>query len=58
MAGFVIDAVGGTHWLVRMLKMVIEKHSLPLVAYYGYAEGECPPRDENHAITVNSEGWE
>jgi flavin-dependent dehydrogenase len=57
MADFVIDAGGGKHWLARRLKLLIEKHSAPLFAYFGYAQGQCPSRDENPAITVTPEGW-
>jgi hypothetical protein len=34
------------------LKLVIEKYSAPLFAYYGYAKGECPSRDEEPAILL------
>ncbi len=57
LADFVIDAAGGIHWLARRLKLVIEKHSIPLFAYYGYAKGECPSRDEEPAIVLTTEGW-
>jgi flavin-dependent dehydrogenase len=57
LADFVIDAAGGIHWLTRRLKLVIEKHSAPLFAFYGYAQGECPPRDEAPAIVLTPEGW-
>ncbi len=57
LADFVIDAAGGIHWLARRLKLVIEKHSAPLFAYYGYAKGECPSRDEEPAIVLTPEGW-
>jgi flavin-dependent dehydrogenase len=57
LADFVIDAAGGIHWLARRLKLVIEKHSAPLFAYYGYAKGECPSRDEAPVIFITPEGW-
>jgi len=57
LADFVIDATGGIHWLARRLKLVIEKHSAPLFAFYGYAKGDCPSRDEAPAIVLTPEGW-
>jgi flavin-dependent dehydrogenase len=57
LADFVIDASGGIHWLACRLKLVIEKHSPPLFAYYGYAKGECPSRDDAPAIVLTPEGW-
>ena len=57
LADFVIDATGSTHWLARRLRLVIEKNSPALFAYYGYAEGECPSRDEAPAILLVPEGW-
>jgi flavin-dependent dehydrogenase len=57
LADFVIDATGGTHWLARRMKLAIEKYSRPLFAYYGYAKGECPSRDEAPAIVLTPQGW-
>lgn len=56
-ADIVIDAAGSRHWLARQLGMEIIPYSPRLTAYYGYAEGECPPRDKIPAIVADEKGW-
>ena len=56
-SAFVIDAAGGSHWLARQLGLSIERWSPPLVARFGYFEGECPARDEAPAIVADNNGW-
>ncbi|GAB1541176.1 geranylgeranyl reductase family protein [Scytonema sp. NUACC21] len=53
----VIDAGGNYHWLTRQLGLQIHHHSPRLIAYYGYATGECPSRDDAPAIVADSDGW-
>lgn len=57
LSSFVIDATGGQHWLARKLGLKIRNHSPRLVAHYGYAEGECPLRDEAPALIADEQGW-
>lgn len=56
-ARFVVDAAGGRHWIARRLGLPVEYHSPRLVARYGYAEGECPARDEAPALVADRHGW-
>ena len=56
-ASFVVDAGGGFHWLARQLKLEIQKLSPPLIAHYGYVEGDCPKRDYIPAIVADNQGW-
>lgn len=56
-SAFVIDASGSRHWLSRQLRLKLETRSSRLIAYYGYADGECPERDEAPAITTDEKGW-
>lgn len=56
-SSFVIDAAGGQHWLARELDLKIKSYSPRLIAYYGYAEGECPIRDYVPAIVADKQGW-
>jgi flavin-dependent dehydrogenase len=56
-SAFVIDAAGGSHWLTRQLSLDIERWSPPLIARFGYCEGECPARDESPAIVADANGW-
>ncbi len=39
---FVIDATGRQRWLARALNLQTERHGPPRVAWFGYAEGQCP----------------
>ncbi|MFP5263383.1 MAG: NAD(P)/FAD-dependent oxidoreductase [Blastocatellia bacterium] len=54
---WVIDASGSQHWLAKQLGLKIERYSPPLVAWYGYAEGTHPPRDDAPAIVGDATGW-
>lgn len=56
-AAKVVDATGSHHWLARQLKVQINHRSPRLIAYYGYAVGECPARDDAPAIVADSQGW-
>ncbi len=56
-ASKVVDASGYRHWLARQLGLQIHQHSPRLIAYYGYATGECPKRDDSPAIVADSDGW-
>lgn len=54
---FVIDATGSRHWLARSCGFPIVKYSRPLIARYGYAEGECPAESGAPAIVADRDGW-
>ena len=54
---FIIDATGSRRWLAKQLKLTVENHSPLLIANYGYAEGNCPLRDEAPAIVADDLGW-
>jgi flavin-dependent dehydrogenase len=56
-AAKVIDAAGSNHWLAKKIDIPINYHSPRLIARYGYAIGECPPRDNSPAIVADSQGW-
>lgn len=56
-ASKLVDASGGNHWLARQLNLPINYHSPHLIAYYGYARGECPKRDDAPAIVASPNGW-
>ncbi len=56
-ATFVIDATGNSHWLAKQLNLPINYYSPRLIAYFGYAEGECPIRDETPEIVADENGW-
>jgi flavin-dependent dehydrogenase len=55
---FVIDATGRQRWLARALNLQTERHGPPRVAWFGYAEGECPVIDNrNPLIASDASGW-
>ncbi|MEB3829453.1 NAD(P)/FAD-dependent oxidoreductase [Phormidium sp. CCY1219] len=54
---FAIDATGHKHWLAKQLKLPINRYSPRLIAYYGYAQGNCPSRESNPAIVGDRKGW-
>jgi flavin-dependent dehydrogenase len=55
---FVIDATGRQRWLARALNSEIEHHGPSRVAWFGYAEGECPVIDKsNPMIASDASGW-
>ncbi len=56
-ASKIVDASGGNHWLARQLNLPINYHSPRLIAHYGYAQGECPQRDNAPAIVADANGW-
>jgi flavin-dependent dehydrogenase len=56
-ARHVIDAAGGGHWLARSLGLELDRRSPPLIARFGYAEGDCPARDEAPAMLADGAGW-
>jgi flavin-dependent dehydrogenase len=56
-APFVVDAAGSRHWLARQLRLPLEHWSRPLIALYGYAEGDCATHDEAPAIVAEEDGW-
>jgi flavin-dependent dehydrogenase len=56
-ASIVIDAAGSRHWLAKQLGLLIQHYSPPLIAHYGYVQGECPIRDEAPAIIADEQGW-
>ncbi len=51
-AKFAVDATGNRQWLAKQLKLAINPFSPPLIAHYGYAEGDCPIRDDAPAIVA------
>lgn len=54
---FLIDAAGSNHWLAGSLGLAIKKYSPLLTAWYGYAQGSCPIRDDAPAIVADNDGW-
>lgn len=56
-SSFLIDAAGGQHWLARQLGLKVTEYSPPLVASFGYGEGECCIRDDAPAIVADKLGW-
>jgi flavin-dependent dehydrogenase len=52
-----IDATGGRHWLARALGMPVHQYSRKLIAWYGYATGQCPHHDGAPALAVSDAGW-
>ncbi len=56
-AKFAIDATGNRQWLAKQLKLAIHPFSPPLIAHYGYVQGDCPIRDDAPAIVANNSGW-
>ncbi|WP_254567346.1 NAD(P)/FAD-dependent oxidoreductase [Oscillatoria sp. HE19RPO] len=56
-AKFAVDATGSRQWLAKQLKLAIHPFSPPLIAHYGYGEGDCPIRDDAPAIVAGDQGW-
>ena len=56
-ARFVVDASGSRHWLARRLGLPILLHSPPLIARYGYAEGDCPALNDTPSLAATNDGW-
>jgi flavin-dependent dehydrogenase len=56
-ATFTIDATGSGRWLERHLQLGANYLTPRLIARYGYANGECPTRDEAPLIVADAEGW-
>jgi flavin-dependent dehydrogenase len=52
-----VDATGRARWLGRALGVPAAPRSRRLVAWYGYVEGECPPRDDAPALVADAGGW-
>jgi flavin-dependent dehydrogenase len=52
-----VDATGRARWLGRALGVPAAPRSRRLVAWYGYVEGECPPRDDAPALVADAAGW-
>lgn len=53
----VIDASGISRWLNRRMGLGSGRHSPKLLVRYGYAEGQCPARDDAPALVGNASGW-
>jgi flavin-dependent dehydrogenase len=56
-ARFVVDASGNRQWLARHLNLNIRTYSPRLMAFYGYAGGECTVRNDAPLIFFDPEGW-
>ena len=56
-ARYVIDATGARHWLQRHFRLTLRRFSPPLVAFYGYRQGECPELDPAPALEIGEAGW-
>jgi len=56
-AAIVVDATGAARWLARALRVESPPRSPPLVARYGYVQGECPARDDAPLLIGNASGW-
>lgn len=56
-ARYVIDATGRQRWLARHLDLAVTNAGPPLVAWFGYAEGNRPDRDEAPVFATDRDGW-
>lgn len=56
-SSFLIDATGRRQWLAQKLRMQLDKYSSPLIARFGYVQGECSVRDEAPSIIADTTGW-
>jgi flavin-dependent dehydrogenase len=56
-ARMVVDASGTSRWLGRRMRLGSSLHSPKLLVRYGYAEGQCPARDDAPALVGNAYGW-
>jgi flavin-dependent dehydrogenase len=54
---FVVDAGGGRHWLARHLGLTIKRQPPRRVAWFGYATGMLPRRDDEPRIVADHYGW-
>jgi flavin-dependent dehydrogenase len=57
-SGFVVDATGRQRWLARAFGLEIGQHGPRRVAWFNYAEGECPQIDQTSPlIASDAGGW-
>src|SRR5262245_17413725 len=56
-ARYVVDATGRRGWLAEQLGSGAEARGPRWVAWYGYAEGDCPAREAAPALTADAGGW-
>jgi flavin-dependent dehydrogenase len=54
---FVIDATGRHRWLSRALKIPVTLNGPRRIAWFDYANGECPALDSNPKIVSDARGW-
>jgi flavin-dependent dehydrogenase len=56
-ARYVVDGTGRRRWLARQLRLRTTRPGARLVAWYGYAGGSCPERDQAPALVADAAGW-
>jgi len=56
-ARFVVDATGRRAWLAHQVGLTAYRVGPRLTAWYGYAMGSCPPRDDAPVLTADEAGW-
>jgi flavin-dependent dehydrogenase len=56
-ARFVVDGTGRRQWLARQLRLPATRPPARLVAWYGYASGRCPARDDAPLLAADDGGW-
>ena len=56
-ARFIVDASGRRGWLAEQLQLETVCQGPRLVAWYGYAVGDCRQRDDAPAIVADETGW-
>ncbi len=54
---FIVDATGRRRWLAQKMGLKTEYHSARRIAWYGYAEGDCPARAKAPVLRADSTGW-
>ena len=56
-ADFTIDATGSRQWLANELQLSIETASPPLIAHYGYVEGDYAEARDAPILISTATGW-
>jgi flavin-dependent dehydrogenase len=54
----VVDGSGRHRWLARQWSLKAETCSPPLIAQYGYRQGECRSRRDNPLFVARCDGWD
>ena len=56
-AEFTVDATGGRQWLAKELTLTVQTASPPLIAHYGYVEGDYADARDFPIWMSNFTGW-